>query len=224
MGLAAEDRHAARTRIIDNALHQAGLADAGFPLDGQHRRPPLAELADGSRSQAELGLPPHEPPRRGHPQRPPTPTASTTPAPESSRRPAKTGQPGKPRRRATVAGNGDRGRQRADRCGQTRRSAQLVSAGRHRPGPCGPVRRPPRRHRELSPRPGSGSSPIEPGPSPHVKTASPSPLVHHRRDQSQPWAAPRYPPCVITLWSDGQVGWIYAQQSSGPIHQELQPS
>src|SRR5262245_52181256 len=76
MSLAAEHRHVTRTRIIDDALHQAGLADAGFPLDGQHRRPPLAELADGNRSQGELSFPPHEPLRRGHPQISPTPQAS----------------------------------------------------------------------------------------------------------------------------------------------------
>src|SRR6516165_9109666 len=68
MSLAAKHRHVTRTRIIDDALHQAGLADAGFPLDCQRRRPPLAELADCGRSQAELGLPPHESLRRGHPQ------------------------------------------------------------------------------------------------------------------------------------------------------------
>jgi hypothetical protein len=74
MSLAAEHGHLTRTRIIDDALHQPGLADAGFPLDRQRRRPPPAELADRSRSQGELGLPPHEPPRRGHPQTPHTPS------------------------------------------------------------------------------------------------------------------------------------------------------
>src|SRR6516162_4227417 len=87
MSLAAEHRHATGTRIIDDALHQAGLADASLPPDPQHRRPPLAELADRSRSKAELGLPPHQPLRRGHPQRfphapsPPTPQASLRPKP-----------------------------------------------------------------------------------------------------------------------------------------------
>src|SRR5215468_1551088 len=68
MSLTAEHRHVTRTRDIDDALHQAGLADAGFPLDCQRRRPPLAELADRGRSQAELSLPPHYPPRRGPPR------------------------------------------------------------------------------------------------------------------------------------------------------------
>src|SRR6516225_6469447 len=68
MSLAAEHGRVTRTRISDDALHQAGLADAGFPLDRQRRRPPLAELADCGRSHGEFGLPPHEPLRRGHPQ------------------------------------------------------------------------------------------------------------------------------------------------------------
>ena len=123
MSLAAEHRHVTRTRIIDNALHQAGLADAGFPLDGQRRRPPVTELADRSRSQAELGLPPHEPLRRGHPQSLPHtdsfphPGARVQPK-TSQNRPAR----GKPGVTVTLAGNGDRGRQRADRCGQHARS------------------------------------------------------------------------------------------------------
>src|SRR5690348_18423922 len=83
MSLAAEHGHVMRTRIIDDALHQAGLADAGFPLDHQHRRPPLAELADCSRSQGELGLPPHEPPPpRTPPKPPPRAKLPPTPAPE----------------------------------------------------------------------------------------------------------------------------------------------
>ena len=69
MSLAAEHGHVTRTSIIDDALHQAGLADAGFPLDHQHRRPSLAEPANSSRSQCELGLPPNESLRRGHPHR-----------------------------------------------------------------------------------------------------------------------------------------------------------
>src|SRR5215471_13185996 len=71
MSLAAEHGQVTRTRVSEDALHQAGLADAGFPLDGQHRRPPLAELTDYSRRQAEFGLPPHEPLCRGHPSNPP---------------------------------------------------------------------------------------------------------------------------------------------------------
>src|SRR5215470_11713220 len=87
MSLAAEYGRVPRTRISDDALHQAGLADAGFPLDGQRRRPPLAELADCGRSHGELGLPPHEPLRRRHPQSlPPRPKLPPAPAPASSRR------------------------------------------------------------------------------------------------------------------------------------------
>src|SRR5262252_8564999 len=55
MSLAAEHGRVTRTRISDDALHHAGLADAGFPLDDQRRRPPLAELADCGRSHGELG-------------------------------------------------------------------------------------------------------------------------------------------------------------------------
>jgi hypothetical protein len=88
MSLAAEHRHVTRTRIIDDALHQAGLADTGFPLDHQRRRPPFAQLADCSPSQGELGLPAHQPLRRGHPQRLPHtqsfPHASDTVQPKSS--------------------------------------------------------------------------------------------------------------------------------------------
>src|SRR5262249_33967423 len=73
MSLAAEHGRATRTRISDDALHQAGLADAGFPLDGQRRRPPLAELANYSRRQAEVGLSPTTPPPRGPPKRLPHP-------------------------------------------------------------------------------------------------------------------------------------------------------
>ena len=40
---------------------------------------PLAELADRSRSHGELGLPPHEPLRRGHPRRLPRGSASVQP-------------------------------------------------------------------------------------------------------------------------------------------------
>src|SRR5262249_57862415 len=88
MSLAAEHGHVTRTRIIDDALHQAGLADAGPPLDHQRRRPPPAELADCSRSPGELRLPPHEPLRPGPPQSPPTRTASPPPAPKSPPQPA----------------------------------------------------------------------------------------------------------------------------------------
>jgi hypothetical protein len=88
MSLPAAHRHAARPRIIDDGLHQAGLADAGLPLDHQRRRPPLAELADGSRGHAELGLPPHEPHQRRHPQNLPhaqsIPYASATVQPKTS--------------------------------------------------------------------------------------------------------------------------------------------
>ena len=35
MGLAAKHRDVPRPRIIDDALHQTGLADAGLPLDRQ---------------------------------------------------------------------------------------------------------------------------------------------------------------------------------------------
>ena len=88
MSLAAEHGHVTRTRILDDALHQAGLADAGFPLDGQRRRPPLAELADCGRSQGELGLPPHEPPPPRTPQSLPHahsfPHASARVQPETS--------------------------------------------------------------------------------------------------------------------------------------------
>src|SRR5215469_2783584 len=88
MSLAAEHGHVTRMRVIDDALHQAGLADAGFPLDHQRRRSPLAELTDYSRRQAEFGLPPHEPLRRGHPQSlPHAQSFPPPPAPDSSRRP-----------------------------------------------------------------------------------------------------------------------------------------
>lgn len=69
MCLAAVHGNSTRTRVVDDALHQAGLANAGFPLDHQHRRPALAEIAHGSRSQAKLGLPTHQSPRRRHIQR-----------------------------------------------------------------------------------------------------------------------------------------------------------
>src|SRR5713226_5558469 len=106
MSLATERRRATRTRVIDDGLHHAGLADSGFSLDCQHRRPPIAEFADRSRRQAELGLPPTSPSAEDTPNAPPTPKASPTPAPESSQRPARQAQ-----RWATVAGNGDRHRQ-----------------------------------------------------------------------------------------------------------------
>src|SRR5215471_17710635 len=60
MSLAAEHGHVTRMRVIDDAPHQAGLADAGFPLDHQRRRTPLAELTDYSRRQAEFSLPPRQ--------------------------------------------------------------------------------------------------------------------------------------------------------------------
>ena len=67
MSLAGEGRHAASPRIIDEAPHQAGLADASFALDRERRRPPLAEVAHGSGSYGELGLSSYQPVRRAHP-------------------------------------------------------------------------------------------------------------------------------------------------------------
>ena len=68
MSFAVEDRRAASASIIDEALHEDGLADPGFPLDRERRCPPLAELAEGSSSNCELGLSPHQPVRRSHPE------------------------------------------------------------------------------------------------------------------------------------------------------------
>ena len=68
MSLAAKDRHALSASVIDEAVHQAGLADARLPLDHERRRPPLAALADGSGNHGELSLSPHQAVRRSHPQ------------------------------------------------------------------------------------------------------------------------------------------------------------
>jgi len=42
------------------------------------------------------------------------------------------------------------------------------------------------------------------------RPASPFPPSASRAVPVPAAAHPRYPPFVITLWSDGQVGWIYA--------------
>ena len=65
MRLAAEHGEPVGMRIVNDALHQAGLADAGLPFDHKRRRAPLTELTDRSRRQRKLGLPSHEVRGRG---------------------------------------------------------------------------------------------------------------------------------------------------------------
>ena len=74
MCLAAEHGNSTSTRVIDDALHQAGLADAGFPLDHQRRRrssPFVAERAAGAfveDADRAAGARLHERPDERHPR------------------------------------------------------------------------------------------------------------------------------------------------------------
>jgi hypothetical protein len=68
MSVAVADGHAASASVIDETLHQAGLADASFSLDHERRRPSPAEVADHGSSHGVLGIPPYQPVRRSHRQ------------------------------------------------------------------------------------------------------------------------------------------------------------
>ena len=105
MTLAAEHCHAPRTRVVDDAPHQAGLADAGF-LDHQRRRPTLAEAADRSGGRGLLGLAPHQPRPRARPA--PRPRTRPPPRPRPRPEPPSTPMPGsrpdgRPRARPRVS-------------------------------------------------------------------------------------------------------------------------
>ena len=128
VGLAAVHGHVTRASIIDDALHQAGLADAGFPLDHQHRRPSLAEPAKSSRRQCELGLPPNESLRRGHPHR--LLHAGTGVQPKSRYELPRQWKTGSPSRTPSSAAGAKLARKHARRCAleRSRRRRRPASA------------------------------------------------------------------------------------------------
>src|SRR5262245_25501600 len=66
MRLSVKGHGAASARIVDEALHQARLADPALTLDHKRRRPSVAQLADGSSCDGELVLPSHEAVRLFH--------------------------------------------------------------------------------------------------------------------------------------------------------------
>jgi hypothetical protein len=51
-------------RVVDDALRQTGLADAGLSLDQQDRGPAGAEPVKFVHGKGELGVPPQQPVRR----------------------------------------------------------------------------------------------------------------------------------------------------------------